>query len=231
MEFLQGCLTVIIPVYNGEKYLRATIEAVLEAAYDKIEVLLIDDGSTDQSSDICMEFVRNDGRVKYTRQENKGIVAARNRGVELARGEFICFCDQDDLTDSRMYSEILRKMRAENAQIGVCSTGQLLNEEKIPYEHVEDAVYRGEEVKDNLLYPLLFRGYDYPYVKSGNYIYGTIWKCIFKREFLDCNHLRFRRFIDYEDDWIFVAEAFSYASCVAACGLRGYYWRINKSSK
>lgn len=232
MEFLQECLTVVIPIYNGEKYLKKTIAAVLGAVYHNIEVLLIDDGSTDKSSEICMEAAQKDNRVRYIRQNNQGIVAARNKGLELARGEFICFCDQDDLTDEKMYDEILRKMRVENAQIGLCSTGQIFHDkEKIPYEHVEDAVYRGEEVKNSLLYPLLFRGYDYPFVKSSNYIYGTVWKCIFRRKFLDEHHIKFRKFINYEDDWIFVTETLSHVSCAAACGFQGYYWRINKDSE
>lgn len=231
MELLQGSITTIIPVYNGEQYLKTTIKSVLDSSYEKLEVLLIDDGSTDKSSEICKDFVKKDNRVRYIRQENRGIVAARNKGLELARGEYVCFCDQDDLTDRRMYDEILQKMQSENAQIGLCSTGQLLNGERIPYEHLEDAVYREEEVRCNLLYPMLFRGYDYPYAESANYLYGTIWKCIFRREFLDVYHIKFRRFIDYEDDWIFMAEAFSYASCAVSCGFQGYYWRINKASK
>lgn len=231
MELLQGRITIIIPVYNGEQYLKTTIEAVLGSLYENLEVLLIDDGSADKSSEICKDFVKKDDRVRYIHQENRGIVAARNRGLELARGEYVCFCDQDDLTDYRMYDEILQKMQSENAQIGLCSTGQLLNGERIPYEHVEDAVYREEEVKSSLLYPMLFRGYDYPFAESANYLYGTIWKCIFRREFLDFYHIKFRRFIDYEDDWIFMAEAFSYASCAVSCEFQGYYWRINKTSK
>ena len=103
MGTLQEYITVIIPVYNGERYLRDTIEAVLRAVYNKLEVLLIDDGSTDSSSQICKEFAENDRRVVYIRQENGGIVAARNKGLELAKGEYICFCDQDDLTEPQMY--------------------------------------------------------------------------------------------------------------------------------
>lgn len=231
METIQGCITVVVPVYNGEDYLCATIKAILNSEYQKIEVLLVDDGSTDKSGDICMKFAKEDQRVRYIRQKNGGIVAARNKGLALAKGEYICFCDQDDLTDCKMYYEILQKMKAENAQIGLCSTGQLLNGEKIPYEHVVDAVYNEEEIKENLLFPLLFRGYNYSYAESGNYIYGTVWKCIFRREFLDLHKMKFRKFIDYEDDWIFVTEAFSYAKCVVTCSISGYYWRINKSSK
>ena len=93
MENHDPLVSVVIPVFNGEKYLRETIETVLEQDYKPIEILVIDDGSTDQSASIARSF----SEVHYSHHENQGNARARNKGVQLARGEWIALLDQDDL--------------------------------------------------------------------------------------------------------------------------------------
>ncbi len=224
-------LTVVVPVYNGEKYIKKTIECILKSEYRELELLLIDDGSTDGSSSICQSCQMQDKRIRYVKTENQGIVRARNKGLELAEGEYVCFCDQDDFVEAFMYKEILAKILAESAQIGMCSTGKVLDGQKSIYEKLEDGVYAENEVLEYLLYPLLFRGYEYPYVKYNNYLYGTIWKCIFNRGFLSQQQMRFRSFVNFEDDWLFVTEALSAANKVVTINKAGYYWKVNEASK
>ena len=223
-------LSVIIPIYNGELYLEQTIESILQASWKELELLLIDDGSRDGSSLICRKYEQADKRVHYIRTENHGIVQARNRGLEEAQGKYVCFCDQDDLVDAQMYSNLLAHMMMENADIGMCSTGRLLGEKKLPYETLQNGIYKKEQIIQDLLYPLLFRGYQYSFVQDNIYIYGTVWKCIFRRSFLDKNELWFCKFIDYEDDWIMVTRALAYAACVITSDRVGYYWRVNHTS-
>ena len=224
-------LTVIVPVYNGEKYIEETVQSILASDYRQIELLLLDDGSTDGSGQICERLAQRDARVRYVRQENRGIVAARNRGIELAQGAYLCFCDQDDIVSECMYAVLMEKVQAADAQIAMCSTGRIIDGKKSIYERIESAVLRDEEVKRQLLYPLLFRGYTYDFAESGNYLYGTVWKCIFQKRFIEEKHILFRRFINYEDDWIFVTQALSCASSVVTDGMTGYYWRVNSTSE
>lgn len=224
-------LTVVVPVYNGEKYIGQTIEYILRAEYEELELLLIDDGSMDKSGSICKSHQKKDKRVHYVRTENRGIVQARNKGLEMATGEYICFCDQDDVVEAFMYKEIMKKMISESAQIGMCSTGRVMDGQKSIYEKLEDGVYTGEEVLEYLLYPLLFRGYEYPFVKQNNYLYGTIWKCIFNREFLTEQKITFKRFVNFEDDWLFVTEALAAARKAVSIRKAGYYWRVNRASE
>ena len=224
-------LTVVVPVYNGEKYIKNTIDTILNSKYSNLELLLVDDGSTDESGTICQSYRKDDERVCYVKTENLGIVEARNKGLELANGEYICFCDQDDIVEPFMYREILEKMFSESAQMGMCSTGKMMDGKKSIYEKLENGVYKEEEVLEYLLFPLLFRGFDYSFVKNNNYLYGTIWKCIFNRSFLTEQQIKFRSFVNFEDDWLFVTETLAAANKVITVSNAGYYWRINRNSK
>ena len=224
-------LSVIVPVYNGAAWLRETLESIKNSRYENLELLLIDDGSADGSGEICREYERKDPRIRYIRKENGGIVSARNLGLDAAGGTYLCFCDQDDEVDERMYDILIRCMEEAEAQIGVCSTGRRINGEKSRYESVTDGCFRGEAVLEAVLYPILFRGYEFPFYKREHYLYGTLWKCVFRRDFLKAHGMRFRSFVDYEDDWLFVTEALCHAGTVVTAGRIGYYWTVNETSR
>ena len=93
---MNGLISVIVPVYNTEKYLRKCIESILSQSYKNIELLLINDGSTDSSAEICREYLNKDKRCYYFEKENGGLSDARNYGIERASGEYITFLDSDD---------------------------------------------------------------------------------------------------------------------------------------
>ncbi len=96
-EMNQELVSVVIAIYNVEQYLRECIESVMIQTYDKLEILLIDDGSTDASLQICQEYEKKDSRIKVYHKENGGLSDARNYGIRNSRGEYICFIDSDDL--------------------------------------------------------------------------------------------------------------------------------------
>lgn len=223
-------LTVVVPVYNGGEHIENTINQILGSDYPRIELLLIDDGSTDESPSICRKWEASDKRLRYVRQENGGIAAARNKGLEAAAGEYICFCDQDDLVEPYIYRKVLEHMLKEAAPMGMCSTGRLIDGKKSGYEFLEDGCYKKEEILDHVLYPLLFRGYEYSFVKGTNYLYGTIWKCIYNRKFLIQNGIRFKYFVHFEDDWLFVLDTLVCADRLVTNSDIGYYWRVNSAS-
>ena len=98
-------ISVIIPIYNTEKYLCQCIESVLIQSYPKFELLLINDGSKDRSGEICDEYAKKDNRIKVFHKENGGVSSARNLGLDNANGDYICFIDADDYVGKR-YLEI-----------------------------------------------------------------------------------------------------------------------------
>lgn len=114
-------ISVIIPVYNEEKYVRECIESVQAQTYSNLEIIVVDNGSTDRSHEIIDSMARQDNRIKLVSQANNGVSMARNYGLDIARGEYITFVDSDDTVDTR-YIEVLFILLASNgADMSVCT--------------------------------------------------------------------------------------------------------------
>ena len=110
-------ISVIVPVYNVEQYLRECIESITNQTYNHLQIILVDDGSTDDSGKICDEYKAIDERIIVIHQKNKGLVGARKTGLEVANGEYIGFVDSDDYIDREMYDSLLEYALLENADM------------------------------------------------------------------------------------------------------------------
>ena len=113
-------VSVIVPVYNAETYLQECLDSILANTYTKLEVIVIDDGSSDGCPKLCDEYAKLDLRVKIVHQKNKGLIAARNVGLELAKGTYIGFVDADDIVSPIFFEEMVRAMESENAKVVTC---------------------------------------------------------------------------------------------------------------
>lgn len=102
-------LSIIVPVYNVKPYLRRCLESLLKQSEKEIEIILINDGSTDGSEKICKEYAQKDNRIRFFSKENGGLSSARNAGLEQTRGEYVCFVDSDDMVADSFAAEIIRK--------------------------------------------------------------------------------------------------------------------------
>lgn len=116
----QPLISVIIPVYNVARYLKRCVNSVLAQTYTNLEIILIDDGSTDQSPVICDDFALKNNRIKVIHQKNKGLSGARNTGLNIAQGSLIGFVDSDDWIDKDMYRELLNQLIKSDAEIASC---------------------------------------------------------------------------------------------------------------
>lgn len=112
-------VSVIIPVYNVETYISKCISSVIEQSYKNIEIILIDDGSKDSSGKILDEYEKGDDRITVIHQKNKGVSAARNRGLELASGDYVVFVDGDDWVDSNYVSYFVELLQNHECEIGM----------------------------------------------------------------------------------------------------------------
>lgn len=118
---MQDCkISVIVPVYNVAEYLRKCVNSILENSYRELEVILIDDGSTDNSGDLCNELAIEDHRIIVIHKTNGGLSSARNAGLEIASGEYISFVDSDDYIEVDMYEKMIKRALEEDADIIQC---------------------------------------------------------------------------------------------------------------
>ena len=114
-------ISVIIPAYNSERWIRRCLESVLAQSYRNLEILVVDDGSTDKTFGIAMSIAETDGRVKCFRQRNRGVASARNQGLKQVTGNIITFIDSDDYIEKDMYETMLAVMREQGADIVECA--------------------------------------------------------------------------------------------------------------
>ena len=113
-------ISVIVPIYNVEKYLNRCIESIVNQTYRDLEIILVDDGSTDHCGEMCDDWVRKDERIKIIHKENGGLSDARNAGMKIANGNYIAFVDSDDWIDLFMYEHMMRIMNANQSEIVSC---------------------------------------------------------------------------------------------------------------
>ena len=117
---MREVVSIIIPVYNVEKYLEKCINSVLEQTFKDIKIILVDDGSTDNCGEICEKFKKIDSRIIVIHQENQGVSAARNTGISVSTGEYIGFVDPDDTIKSDMYENLIKYSFNGSIDIVVC---------------------------------------------------------------------------------------------------------------
>lgn len=113
-------LSIIVPVYNVEKYLSKCIDSILNQTFKDFELILIDDGSSDGSGKICDKYANKDRRIAVIHQENTGVSAARNAGLDIAKGEYIGFIDSDDFIDKSMYEKLINAIESFNVDMAIC---------------------------------------------------------------------------------------------------------------
>lgn len=113
-------ISVIVPVYNAERTIRKCVDSLLAQTFQYFEILLIDDGSPDQSGAICDEYAKKDNRIRVIHQENQGVSAARQSGMDYAQGEYTIHADPDDWVESEMLEELYKKAKEDNADMVIC---------------------------------------------------------------------------------------------------------------
>ena len=170
-------VSIIMPVYNAEKYLGTAIESILKQTYKNFELILVDDGSKDESSNICDKYARLDSRVLVIHQNNSGICAARNAGLMISTGEYITFCDNDDEYEEQLLEKGMKAIFKENADIvkygkRLLYEGKNGNIEREEYDKVIEGVYDASLIRNN------FTMFD------EQHFFWFIWDGIYKRELL-----------------------------------------------
>ena len=174
-------LSIIVPIFNGEEYLHKCIDSILTQQYGEFELILIDDGSTDNSLSICNEYAEKDSRIVVYHKENEGLVAARKTGVSLAKGEYIGFVDCDDYIDSNMYHDLMSVVERDKSDM---VTGGVINDyisyAKNVFNCIDEGFYDEEAIKNEIVPRMLMC----PEFLNYGIIPGVVTK-VFKRSVLE----------------------------------------------
>jgi len=175
----KGKVSVIVPVFNVEEYLSKCLDSIINQSYYNLEIILIDDGSTDLSSFICDEYCSLDSRVVVVHKTNGGLSDARNTGINLATGEFFCFIDSDDYIDVNMIEELINLLSFHDADIAVCDFLEVspnMDISKISLNNETIEIISNIEELENLF--------------SKNYLQTVVsWNKLYKKELF--NNIRF----------------------------------------
>ncbi len=178
-------VSIVVPIYNSEKFLARCLQSLQQQTYQSIEILLIDDGSTDQSAVICREAAKQDSRITVVHQSNAGLGAARNRGIDEASGDYICFVDSDDYVDPCYVETLLKNIQRTNADIAICNHWSI--QEGQPNETaVENPAFVKYTGPAREYYKKLL-------TNTRLNLQAFVWRCLYKRTVFDSEvtHVRF----------------------------------------
>ena len=203
-------ISVIVPVYKVEEYLRQCVDSIINQTYQDLDIILIDDGSPDKCGEICDEYAKKDDRIKVFHTENRGISAARNLGIDVARGEYIGFVDSDDWIEPDMYEILFRKAKENNADMSMCGVWYESTTSTISF--IQDGLYNGE---DNLV--ALIERVINPHVCN-----KLFCKTVFDYIRFPDNH--------YFEDMAIIHHIMSAVSTTILIGIPKYHYRQRKDS-
>lgn len=184
-------LSIVIPIYNAERYLKRCIESTINNDEEEIEIILINDGSKDNSEKICQEFTKKDKRIKYIFTENKGCSSARNLGIDLSVGEYIWFIDSDDFIEKNAIKNILEEIKKE-PEIIIFGTRQ-----KEIRDEIDRIILPKEESKNEFVY-------------NQTELFNPPWNKIYKKEIIKSNKIYFLKNCHMGEDMVFNFKYFYY---------------------
>lgn len=213
--YFNSIVSIIIPIYNSELYLNETINSILNQTYEVFELLLINDGSTDKSEQICLEFQKQDNRISYYYKDNSGVSATRNYGISLAKGEYICFVDADDLVDKYYLEDLINTASQNKCFLSSCSFFKFKETNEIlPKSIKKEGGY------------ILKNKYDIFNEKYSGYV----WNKLFSRNIIIQNQIMFNVDIGMCEDMLFIYDYLDYIDKVACIDKKNYFYRIIKTS-
>ncbi|PLR68742.1 glycosyltransferase [Bacillus sp. UMB0893] len=228
-------ISIIVPIYNVEKYLSRCLDSLLLQSFKDFEIIAINDGSTDSSGCILDEYAKRHNEIIAIHKKNNGVSSARNDGLQKATGTYIGFVDPDDWIDENMYQVLYQTAEKEQADIVMCSYIREFgthSKEKI-FEVADNRKYVNEELKTNILRRLI--GPIEKEVSNPEYLdaWGTVWSKLYKSELIKENKLEFVDLneIGSNEDTLFNIQVFYHATSFVFLNQPLYhYWRMNETS-
>lgn len=224
---LNALISVIVPVYNVEKYIDKCLESIRNQTYKNIEIILVDDESPDNCSQICDNYAKIDNRIKVIHKKNAGLGLARNSGLDAATGEFVAFVDSDDYISLDRFDSMIKLIYESNSD--VCLEGACRE-----YNGVTDIIpnifagkcFEGEEISSTLL-PALIGADQF----DDNYLGVSVWRGLYKRSLIEQHKIRFEsERLWASEDMLFNLRFYKYAKKAIMSEDSGYHYRLSENS-
>lgn len=213
-------ISVIIPVYNSEKYLEKCIESIRNQTLKDIEMIFINDGSKDNSLGVLKEYQKIDNRIIVIDQQNTGPSVARNKGIKIAKGEYLSFIDSDDWIDLNMYESMYNTNKGLDLDMIICD--RIIVGDNNKYEkalEINEGYYNKSEI-DKEIIPRLF----------DNSNFNSMANKIFKSKIIKDKNILLDEKIDYAEDWKFNIDFFKYVKSIGYISQGYYYYRRGHES-
>ncbi|MFC6169392.1 glycosyltransferase family 2 protein [Loigolactobacillus jiayinensis] len=208
---MKNYVSIIIPTYNAEKYIGICISSILDQSYPYLEVIIIDDGSTDHTQEIVNSF--DDQRIKFFIQNNQGVSAARNKGLQFATGEYVTFIDSDDFVARIHIEKLVESIVNCNCELVIC--GYTTKQEGLS-EQTNSFIMNESEIIESMF--------------SFDGVKGFTWTRLFKRDIIKKYNISFNENISMLEDVIFNLEYLQYINHTYFTGITTYYYRIHEVS-
>ena len=205
-------LSIIVPVYNVERYLRQCIDCILAQTFKDFELLLIDDGSSDNSGKICDEYARKDPRIRVFHKPNGGVCSARNVGLKNAVAEYITFSDSDDWMENKWLSSMLEGM--DETDLVVTGHVRHWDDGRIEVLPLEDKIYKRNEYS-KICAHLMNIGQ-----------MGYLWTMVFKKSIIQNNNVFFNEQMSFQEDLEFILRYLLYTSSFRTLPCCNYHYRL-----
>ena len=215
-------ISIIIPVYNVEQYVKKCLESVLNQTYSNLEVLIINDGSTDNSAYICQEYADKDTRIRLFHQENRGLSSALNIGLEHFTGDYLGFVDSDDWVEPDMFETLYNLIKSKKTSISIASFYYDKDNVSFPVKnknHIPDDVI---SKKNMLLYPLqrdMYPGFC-----------GYVWNKLYSADIIKASNLKFAEEIKYGMDIVFYTSLVISENGTGICSDKPVYHYLQRDT-
>lgn len=203
-------VSVVVPIFNTAECLPRLLDSLIGQEYENLEIILINDGSTDSSSSICENYAKTDKRITLINQANMGVSAARNHGLGIAHGKYVSFIDSDDMLDLNMYIDLVRAMEDFRADVGICGVDFCTNQGELLWASRPGCSFLSQ---DELLGQLF---------ATPNRLEGGCCNKLFKRDKL--SGIKFDENLKMAEDFYFLCYAFS--SCANGVSIDSVSYRV-----
>ena len=212
-------VSIIVPVYNAKLYLGPCLESLRAQSWPDLEIILVNDGSTDGSGEMCAAAARVDRRVRVLDRPNGGVSAARNAGLEAARGDYLQFSDSDDRMTPDATETLVRTAQSTGADLVLSHFFRVDGEKQAQRGHIkgERLLTRQEFAQEMVKAP-------------ANYYYGVLWNKLYRRPIVEKQGLRFEEGVSWSEDFLFNLEYLRHVRLVAAVPKPLYYYHKRPGS-